>query len=241
MLDILKENTEKLRTLLEVVKNLPPVKIDTSDCTATPADILKGKTAWIKGAKIMGRCSYDANTSSADVTASDILKDKIAFAKGAKIIGSCTYDADTSGANATAEDIKEGCSAWVKGQLIEGAMVPESSKVNVTLAYTSSFTSWFDGVKTTHNMVGSTTKQVVKGSCAVFYSTAYRSSASSGSGYLYRYPHVTVNGVEIPYSQRTSMTTTSNYGTTAIYLFVVPLDSDVDITLSTSSTSTPSA
>lgn len=82
--------------------------IDTSDATATSADLLDGKTAYANDEKITGAIlTYDGdfsggvdisgiNTSDATATEKDILKGKSAYANNEKVVGSIpTY----SGAN----------------------------------------------------------------------------------------------------------------------------------------------
>ena len=90
--DTMAGNVRKIQTGGEIDPNF----VNTSDGTATDADILLGKTAYVKGEKIYGNhvCS-GIDTSDATAMPSDILTGKTAYARGHEIIG--TYVPESSG------------------------------------------------------------------------------------------------------------------------------------------------
>lgn len=60
---------------------------NTSDGTATEADIRKGEVAYVKGKRLVGTNVNNADTSDATATAAEIMKDKTAYVKGLKVTG----------------------------------------------------------------------------------------------------------------------------------------------------------
>lgn len=154
----LQTNNTNLNEILSAINDLPEATtgggIDTSDATATAADILSDKTAYINGEKITGtipsqaaktitpkatsQTAIAAGTYASGTVIVDGDADLVAanIKKGVSIFGiDGSYEAtgsgiDTSDATATSADIIEGKTAYVNGEKVTGSMVIQSYYVS---------------------------------------------------------------------------------------------------------------
>lgn len=83
---------ENIKSGIEIYGTTGTLEVlDTSDATATAADIREGETAYVNGEKITGiLVPTGTDTSDADATADDILLNKTAYVNGEKITGTIT-------------------------------------------------------------------------------------------------------------------------------------------------------
>ena len=98
--------------------------IDTSDATASAADILKDKTAYVNGNKLTGSCTYNSDTTADTVTADTLAEGKTAHnSKGEIITGTMTSGG--GGGTVTGSDI-------LRFVDIDGNVISTSSPSTIT-------------------------------------------------------------------------------------------------------------
>lgn len=135
------DTSEKFNTLVPKVLDVPQTGIDTSDATATAADMLSGVTAYVKGEKVTGAIptktgrTYTPKTTDQVIEAGQYLSGKQTVKGDANLIaanikagvklfavtGTHAGADDLTEATATAEDIKDGLTAYGNGgELITG-------------------------------------------------------------------------------------------------------------------------
>lgn len=175
----LQTNNINLNDILSVINDLPEAtpSLDTSDATATAANILSGKTAYGANGKITGTIPSQAAktitpkaTSQTAIAAGTYASGAVTVAgdadlvdsnikKGVSIFG--VNGSYTSDATATAADIAEGKTAYIDGEKITGTHTcPEgeggidTSDATATSAdIVTGKTAYVNGEKVTGSMV----------------------------------------------------------------------------------------
>lgn len=86
--------------------------------TATAAEILSGKTAWVNGQKISGSMKNNGTTGAANLNAGNSYSIPAGYTTGGTVTTASL--ASQTAATAIAANISAGKTAWVNGQLITG-------------------------------------------------------------------------------------------------------------------------
>lgn len=174
----LNNNTTKLEALLAKVNALPEAGgADTSDATATAAEIFAGETAYTADGKVTGTFTIDSEL----IEQNDLIS-QIATLVATK--ATPQGGTDTSDATAAASDILSGKTAYVKGSKITGTIPSKvaatytPSTSNQTIA-SGTYLTGTQTIKGDSNLVAGN----IKNGVSIFGVTgSYEGTGGGGSG-----------------------------------------------------------
>lgn len=111
---------------------------NTTDATATAADLLSGKTAYVNGSKISGSMTNNGSVSPTALNAGGSYTIPKGYHSGSGKVTAATLASQTSG-TATANTILSGKTAYVNGNKVTGTIATKSqSSTTITSATTFS-------------------------------------------------------------------------------------------------------
>lgn len=125
----------------------------TSDGTATEYDILEGEIAYVRGERIVGRCSFDIDSRDATATSEDVLINKTAYARGEQITGTIPiypgesgelvhYISEKDQVVEIEEGFHDGTESVQVSPIDKAHLIPENIRTNISiLGVDGSFTS----------------------------------------------------------------------------------------------------
>lgn len=117
------------------ISNIPDLVSSTADATAIAGNLFSGKTAYAKGAKIVGTM-VDRGNLSQSLNCGETFTIPVGYHSGAGIISANSLASQTVG-TATVSDIINGKTAWVNGNKLTGTLSKIGNYVYRAIQYTS--------------------------------------------------------------------------------------------------------